>query len=758
VRAQIEMTNATLVATAKKLYNAWKHLVSLVSQDRVLSLADQAVVSGTNFLTTFFVARWSNSSQLGIYAVTMSVVLALTYFQESLISHPYTIQRHNPEDTSAERAGASLALSVVFSGACILALCLIALCLLEWMPGSEMATIVWIVAAILAFVLIRDFARRFAFAHLDMLTALYIDLAVAIIQVSVLCWLGISGRMSAITACAALGIACVFPTAAWLYSARTRFRFRTTHLQSVLKQTWALGKWLLAGRLVVTVQGYMIYWILMIIGGASITGVYAACMSVLGFVNPLLIGLGNSFMPRSVLAWNTGGGPKLWREAIQNSMLVGALMIAMTITVLVAGESVIGLLYHGPEFRGLGPTLIVLALGLFFGALGTPASVGLATMQQARLIVVAATASAVVAIILVALLMTKWGLSGAAYGLLGGALAAAIGRWVSFYFAVPRTSDPRHVIRVLQDFAKGIDDSRCEIVRIGEGGHAELSALMSNDQKPLWHTYPMLVTKLYKPEPITVPEMVQAQFESLSSLHTALDGRKINGWQISVPRPLHICKSPLGLLMTPVPGKTLDACVASTSDDLSVQLLVDAARSVAIAMQMCWSAGGRHGDLSISNILLDFKAKKISLIDAGTVDSCHSCNDGLGDYAVPSELAHLLAHVACDVMHLVAGEPARLVKELFVETVLLTIIEDIRSEEEKLRLLNEIWNCLEQHLTEFLEQSWSVKGVVHRFGKTIVTNRARSILKRVRRSSEYFDEGSRECNFRAGRAARAVVS
>jgi hypothetical protein len=68
------------------------------------------------------------------------------------------------------------------------------------------------------------------------------------------------------------------------------------------------------------------YWILMIIGGASVTGVYAACMSVLGFVNPLLTGLGNSFMPRSVLAWNTGGGPKLWREAVQNAVLVGALM------------------------------------------------------------------------------------------------------------------------------------------------------------------------------------------------------------------------------------------------------------------------------------------------------------------------------------------------------------------------------------------------------------------------------------------------
>lgn len=443
---QIEIANPTASAAAQKLYSAWNHLFSLASRDRILSLADQAVVSGTNFLTIFFVARWSNSSQLGIYAVTISVVLALTYFQESLVSQPYMIQRHDPEDSSAERAGASLALSIVFSGTCILALSITALCLLQWMPGSETIGIIWTVAAILAFVLIRDFARRFAFAHLDMLTALYLDLAVAIIQLSVLGWLGISGRMSAITACAALGIACVFPTAVWLYSARAKFRIQTAHLRNVLKQTWALGKWLLAGRLTVTVQGYMVYWILMIVGGASVTGVYAACMSVLGFVNPLLTGLGNSFMPRSVLAWNTGGGPKLWREAVQNAVLVGALMATMTITVVAAGEPVMRLLYHGTEFQGLGPTLIVLALGLFFGALGTPASVALAAMHQARLIVIAATITAVVAVILVALFMTKWGLLGAAYGLLAGGLAAATGRWIPFYFTVPRTCDPRHEV------------------------------------------------------------------------------------------------------------------------------------------------------------------------------------------------------------------------------------------------------------------------------------------------------------------------
>src|SRR5262245_61265265 len=123
-------------------------------------------------------------------------------------------------------------------------------------------------------------------------------------------------------------------------------------------------------------------------------------------------------------------------------------------------------------------------------------------MRQAGLIGTATTLRAAIAVTLVALFVARWGLLCAASGLLAGGVAGATGRWIPLYFTVPRACDPRHVIRALQDFTKGIDDSRCDVVRIGEGGHAELLALTSTDQRPLWRTYRMLVTKLYKPEPI----------------------------------------------------------------------------------------------------------------------------------------------------------------------------------------------------------------------------------------------------------------
>jgi len=603
--------------------------------------------------------------------------------------------------------------------------------LLEWGASPEMIVMIWAITGIVPFALTRDFIRRLFFAHLEMPRALFLDLAVAIIQLSALSWLGVSGRLSAISACAVLGVACAFPTILWLYYARNEFRIRARYVLTVLKQTWALGKWLLAGRAVVETGAYIVLWLSIVIAGATVSGTYAACMSILGFVNPLLTGLVNVLIPKSALAWKNGGGPELWHEAIRNTVLIGTLMAGFNLAVLIAGDDIIRLLYHGTEYEGLGHTLNVFALGISFGALGLPASAALATLERPRVIVIAATIGVVVSLILVWLLMTEWGLLGAAYGLLGGSVVGVLGRWVAFFSKVPGARHSTCAIRVLEDVTKVSGYSHCEIKRIGDGSQAEIFSINSTNGEPIWRVSHSLVVKIYKAEAALMLEAVQAQFEALSRLHAALDGLHINGWKILVPRPLYVCKAPLALVMTAVPGERIDACI-SKGDSLTFQVFPDAARVAATAMQACWSRGRGHGDFGIQNLLFDVGNKDLSFIDAGTVDSCNTCNSGgARQNATVGDLAHLLSSVTTDVMDLVNSQSTRLVKELFAENILLAVIENVDSEEEKERLLNEIWDCFQEHLPEWLEQSWSPKGMVHRFGAQIARNRVRSIIERV---------------------------
>ncbi len=708
----------------------WDHAFGHVSRDHILSLVDQVVVSGSSFLTTLLIARSSGAGQLGVYAVGMSLLLSSVAFQDSLILQPYTILRHRSQGTPAEHWGASLILSVLFSVGSILVLTLIAMSFLEWDAGSEIVAMTWAVAGIIPFALTREFARRVAFARLEVGRAFLLDSTVAVVQLSILGWLAASGRMSAPSACAALGGASVIAVAGWLYFTRAEFTVRMRHLRVIFKQTWALGKWLLVGRITVQIQGYITYWIAMVIAGSAVTGVYAASMSVVNFVNPLIFALGNVFTAKMVLAWKNGGGPQLWHEAIRNTVLIGALLAAFCLAVLVGGDYVMRFLYHGKEYEGLGHTLTVLALGVFATTVGFPASFGLATMGRPRAIVVVGIITAALTVVLIWLLMLKWGLLGAAYGLLAGNVAGTVGRWIAFSLFIPTECDITLVTRVLHNFAKVADQSGWIIARIGGGEQAEVYRIESDGSFPIDGAHHTVVVKLYKPEAAVTFEMVQAQFNSLANLHAALDSREINGWTISVPHPLHICKSPLAFVMTTVSGQYFDRCASEDGVPTS-DALQDAAHPFAIAMAQYWSSGRRHADLGLRNVLFDIEAKKISLIDPGTSDSCRTCSDIVKfPSAAASDLAHILCDVETDVMDLV-GSPARMSREIFVESVLRLIIENIGSEKEKRQLLNDIRASFQEHLAECLEPSWSLKGVSHFVVKKIALNRAHSMLERV---------------------------
>jgi O-antigen/teichoic acid export membrane protein len=419
----------------------------LVSRDHILSLADQVVVSGTGFLTTLVIARLAGAEQLGVFAVGMSLLGSFLLCQDSLILQPYTIQRHSAEGTPAERAGASLILSFLFSSASVLLLITVAFGFLQLSVGPDLVVVTWAVAGIVPFALTRDFARRFSFAHFEFAGALLLDVAVALLQLLILCWLGWSGRMSAVGAWAALGGAYAVAAAAWLYCGRAEFALHLRLLRPVLKQTWELAKWLFAAHITMQVQGNITYWLSIVIAGAAATGVFAACMSIMAFANPLLQGLlGNTLMPKSVVAWKNGGGPALWREAIRNTALIAALVASFTVAVLIGGEQLMHLLFHGNEFEGHRHTLTVLALAMCAAALGGPASIALATMERPRAIVLVGMIGAAVTVTFVWLLMIRFGLLGMAYGLLAGNLTSAVGCWFAFFSLVrakPNVGDGR---------------------------------------------------------------------------------------------------------------------------------------------------------------------------------------------------------------------------------------------------------------------------------------------------------------------------
>jgi len=709
----------------------WTALMRVVFGTHFLALADQAVVSGASLLSTVLVGRWAVPSELGIYTIGLSVLGSLLAIQDALILLPYAIQRHRPSRTAAEHAGISLLHSGLLAAAATAALALAA-------AGGVVlgvdASLIWLILALVLTVpaaMQREFGRGYAFAHLHVAKALILDASVAALQLGVLGWLGSTGRLSAVGACAALGGACALTSLVWLYCARSNFVIRADQVRQATRESWGLGKWLCAGQITVTMQGYASYWLLPVLVGMTETGVYAACTSIASLANPLLTAFRNTLTPRAVLAFKEGGGANLRRQAFRDALVLVGGMSLFCVAILFGGDILMRVVYHGPEYGGRGHVVTVLAVAMMAAAAGAPASNALASMERPQAIVLATSVGTAVTLAAVWILAVEWGLPGAAYGFLAGNVAGAAARWAAFLavLARPDPADCGHasVVRVLQRLTHAAE-ADWDIRSLGEGFHGKIYAVGSRRSGPLWQGHSDLVVKLYKPDGPAGADMARRQFDALARLHLTVDGKTVDGWKTRAPLPLYASVSPPALVMTMAAGTTLSKSLADGSD-LPLEMLDSAARAIVAVMRPYWAAGDLHGDLSLNNILWDPADRVLSLIDVDT-SSGASVRDGVPKewYPASLDLAGVLYDVGTDIRTADRRVVSR--KRVFAESILLAFLTTVDAPEEKRRLIEEVRAFARAEL-EALDLPWSPRGLYRLLQRHVATRRIDRLLARV---------------------------
>jgi hypothetical protein len=178
--------------------------------------------------------------------------------------------------------------------------------------------------------------------------------------------------------------------------------------------------------------------------------------------------------------------------------------------------------------------------------------------------------------------------------------------------------------------------------------------------------------------------------------------------------------------MSAVPGRAIDACTSGVTP----AAIVSAAAAFTSAFERYWLSGRRHGDLGLSNVLFDFGRRTISVIDAGTRDSCRTCSESEKfSSGRAADLAHALCDVVRDITDLTGRPLAHMNRDTFVKALLAIAVEGRTSVRDRQLLLRQIWECFEEHLVESFGSSWSVKGAPHQAARMIARSRARSIIE-----------------------------
>ncbi|MBX9842090.1 MAG: hypothetical protein K2Z80_09825 [Xanthobacteraceae bacterium] len=397
-----------------------------------LTIADQAIVSGTNFLTTVLIGRFAATSELGLYILGMSILIAIQCLQESLITQPYTINRHKDVMTPAQHTGAALGLGAAFSVTSVLVIVAVASGASRLDGNPEFIGLIWALAGTAPFVLVREFGRQMEFGHLNPTKALMMDFAAATTQIAALAWLGWSGHMSAVTALAASAAGCAVAVAIWCSLFRRAAAFDKSRLPTATKQSWNLGKWFLANQMVVVAQANVSIWMLAAIAGTTDTGIYAACVSVVSLANPIILGLGNLLLAKAAASFKEGGRTRLRRDTRNDTLMLGAIMTLFAVPVSIFGNDIMRLVYPAQHYQNSSLIIAILATAQLVTAIATPAFNALSAMDQVRLNFWIGLTATVLTTILLGMLVAKWGAVGAAWALLAGAVMRCSARWCAF--------------------------------------------------------------------------------------------------------------------------------------------------------------------------------------------------------------------------------------------------------------------------------------------------------------------------------------
>jgi len=437
----------------------------------MLSVFDQAVVSGTSFITSVLIGRLCSPNDLGVYYLALSVVLFLRGIQEQIISAPYAVYCHRHKGASLSAyTGSTLVHQFVLMGIAVACGAGTAAALSAGIGPAELAPAAWAVVGAVPFLLFREYLRQLAFGRLALRTAVLLDIGVAALQFGGLAVLAVLGELSVVSVYLVMGGACALAAWGWWRARRDEVVVQPSRVLPDWKGNWSFSRWALASHLVGCSTPYILPWFVAAVDGTAATGILAACNTLVGLANAFMMGLSNYLTPKAAQSFSEGGVHELRRILRKTAILFVVSIGGFALFCTVAGNTVAEFVY-GPEFSGAGPVLTVLAFSLLAGSVAMTAGNGLWAMERPSANFRADICALLVTVMAAVTLTPPFGVLGAAAASLAGATTDAVIRCWTLRHLMRETQ--RGELRTKNSRPETGQASRTETADIGHETHGQ---------------------------------------------------------------------------------------------------------------------------------------------------------------------------------------------------------------------------------------------------------------------------------------------
>ncbi|MCD7058916.1 lipopolysaccharide biosynthesis protein [Pelagibacterium xiamenense] len=404
---------------------------SMMRSRGLVSVLDQAVISGVNFVTTVFIGRWMGASDLGIYILIFTVLTFLIAAAESLIAAPMTSLIHKYADAHRRAYLGSVLIHHALLVAVVFASAVLATAYAYFnVPGLTLplaAAALWLPA-----VLTRELARRYAMATFKPNLALGLDLAIAALHIGWLGLLAITRLTSLFAILLGAFVAQIVGIWAWWRRAAPALSLEPAAWREHLGSHLRLGSGNLLALGTFIAQLYIAPWLLAVLATPSFVGQFAACHTLVMLTNPLTQGLANAVMPQAALLSSEGKTRELRRYTGTTAVRLSLIVLPLAIPLILVGGPLLALLY-GDGFGGLQGVITALAVAALVRSAAMAAYVAVWAVHRSIWNAAANVAGLLATIGATVALFEPLGLVGAAIALLVGDTLAALVRTAAFW-------------------------------------------------------------------------------------------------------------------------------------------------------------------------------------------------------------------------------------------------------------------------------------------------------------------------------------
>jgi O-antigen/teichoic acid export membrane protein len=252
---------------------------------QIVGLADQTVVSGSNFVVLIVVGRTLAPIDFGYFVLAFTLLQSAGAVQSALITRPHNVLGATRQGEDYRRyTTASAFLQIVYAIAWALLLLVIAA--VTGLSGSPSSTTFLVAAPVAIAWQAQEFLRRVLYTERRLHIALLDDILSYGSQAAILVWLGVDGTLTATRALVVVGATSLFSALAVLPFLRHSLARDLS--RDALRSNWHFGRWLGAAEVVYWLASQSYIYVGGLVVGPVVSAALKAAQTLLGPVSVFL--------------------------------------------------------------------------------------------------------------------------------------------------------------------------------------------------------------------------------------------------------------------------------------------------------------------------------------------------------------------------------------------------------------------------------------------------------------------------------------